>query len=62
MVMRTCKRRSCGLGMAWIDYRKAYDFASHTWLLKCMNLFGIAGNMVSLLKNCEYVENLRNIW
>ena len=51
MVMRPCKRRSCGLGMAWIDYRKAYDFAPHTWLLKYMNLFGIAGNRVSLLKN-----------
>ena len=51
MIMRNCKRRSCGLAMAWIDYRKAYDLVPHTWLLKCTNLFGIASNMVSLLKN-----------
>ena len=56
MVMRSCKRRLCGLGMAWIDYRKAYDLIPHTWLLKCMNMFGLASNMVSLL------ENSMNTW
>ena len=51
MIMRNFKRCSCGLAMVWIYYRKAYDLVTHTWLLKCMNLFGIASNMVSLLKN-----------
>ena len=56
MVMRSCKRRLCGLGMAWIDYRKAYDLIPHTWLLKCMNMFGATSNMISLL------ENSMNTW
>ena len=56
MVMRSCKRRLCGLGMAWIDYRKAYDLIPHAWLLKCMNMFGVASNMISLL------ENSMNTW
>ena len=50
MVMRSCKKRLCGLGMAWIDYR-AYDLIPHTWLLKCMNMFGVPSNMISLLEN-----------
>ena len=56
MVMRSCKRRLCGLGMARIDYRKTYDLIPHTWLLKCMNMFGIASKRVSLL------ENSMNTW
>ena len=56
MIMRNCKRRSCGLAMAGIDYRKAYDLVPHTWLLKCMNLLGTASNMVTLLKNSMNVS------
>ena len=56
MVLRSCKRHLCGLGMTWIDYRKAYDLIPHTWLLKCMNTFGVASNMISLL------ENSMNTW
>ena len=25
MVIRNCKRRKSGLGMAWLEYKKAYD-------------------------------------
>ena len=25
MIMKNCKRRQIGLGMAWVDYKKAYD-------------------------------------
>ena len=31
--------------MAWIDYRKAYDLVSHSWVNKCMQMFGIAENL-----------------
>ena len=30
MVLRNCKRRNTGLGMAWIDYQKAYDMIQHS--------------------------------
>ena len=29
MIIRNCKRRSCGLAMAWIDYRKAHELVPH---------------------------------
>ena len=30
IVLRNCRRRSCGLGMAWADYRKVYDLLPYT--------------------------------
>ena len=37
--------------MAWIDYKKAYDMVPHSWLKKCMNIFGVADNMQKVLTN-----------
>ena len=28
MMTRNCKRRLTGLGMAWVDYKKAYDMGT----------------------------------
>ena len=36
--------------MAWIDYKKAYDFLPHSWINECMEMFGIAENVRNLLK------------
>ena len=41
-VLKDCKVRKTSLGIAWIDYRKAFDMAPHSWILKCMSMFGIA--------------------
>ena len=43
-VLKDCKRRSTNLAMAWIDYRKAYDMIPHSWIEKCLEMFGIAEN------------------
>ena len=51
MILRNCKRRLTGLGMAWIDYKKAYDMVPHSWLKKCMMMFGVADNMQKVLVN-----------
>ena len=24
--------------MVWIDYRKAYDFVPHSWILECLDM------------------------
>ena len=37
--------------MAWIDYKKAYDMVPHSWIIKCLDLFGVAENIQSLLVN-----------
>ena len=51
MILRNCKRRLTGLGMPWIDYKKAYDTVSHCWLKKCTMMFGVADNMQKVLVN-----------
>ena len=42
--------------MAWIDYRKAFDMIPHSWILKCLRLFGAAENMV------HYIEKSMGQW
>ena len=37
--------------MAWIDYKKAYDMVPHSWTIECLDLFGVAENIKSLLLN-----------
>ena len=37
--------------MAWIDYKNAYDMVPHSWIMECLDLFGVAGNIKSLLVN-----------
>ena len=39
------------LVMAWIDYKKAYDMVPHLWIKECLDLFGVAENINSLLVN-----------
>ena len=49
MVLRDCKRRHTNLAMAWVDYRKAYDMVPHSWIVECMEIFGIAENVKEFL-------------
>ena len=37
--------------MDWIDYKKAYDMVPHLWIIECLDLFGVAENIKSLLVN-----------
>ena len=37
--------------MAWIDYKKAYNMAPHSWIKECLELFGVAENIKTLLVN-----------
>ena len=37
--------------MAWIDYAKAYNMVPHSWIIECLDLFGVAENIKSLLVN-----------
>ena len=52
-ILRDCRKRKTNLAMAWIDYRKAYDFVPHSWILECLNMFGIAENIKTLLKRAR---------
>ena len=50
-VSKDYKKRHTNLSMAWIDYKKAYDFVPHSWINECMELlFGIAENVRKFLE------------
>ena len=33
------------LGMAWVNYKKAYGMVSHSWLLYVVEMMGVADNV-----------------
>ena len=37
--------------MVWIGYKKAYDMFAHLWIIECLDLYGVAENIKSLLVN-----------
>ena len=39
------------LAMAWIDYEKAFDMVPHSWIIECLELFGIAENVRKFMWN-----------
>ena len=50
-VIKKVKSRNKNLAMAWIDYKKAYAMVPHLWIIECVDLFGVAENIKSLLAN-----------
>ena len=50
-VIKEFKSRNKNLAMAWIDYKKAYDMVPHSWIIECLDLFGVAENIKSLFVN-----------
>ena len=50
-IIKEVKSRNKNLAMAWIDYKKAYDMVPHLWIIECLDLFGVAENIKSLLVN-----------
>ena len=50
-VIREVKSRKKNLTIAWIDYKKAYDMVSHSWIKECLDLFGVAENIKTFLVN-----------
>ena len=50
IIPKDCRQRRTTLAMAWIDYRKTYDFVPHSWILECLDMLGIADNVRSFLE------------
>ena len=50
-VIKEVKSRNKNLAMAWIDYKKAYDMVPHSWIIECLDLFGLAENIKSVSVN-----------
>lgn len=39
------KSRKKNFAMAWINYDKAYNIVSHSWIPKALGMFGVAENI-----------------
>ena len=50
-VIKEVKSRNKNSAMAWIHYKKAYDMVLHSSIIECLDLFGAAENIKSLLVN-----------
>ena len=48
-VLKDCRNRKTNLAMAWIDYKKAYDMVSHSWIMECLDMIGAADTVKCLL-------------
>ena len=51
VVIREVKSRKKNLTMTWIDYKKVYAMIPHSWIQECLDLFGVAENVQTLLLN-----------
>ena len=49
-ILKDCRKRHTNLAMAWVDYKKAYDFVPHSWIKECMKMFGVAENVRKFLE------------
>ena len=50
MIIEDCKSKHRNLGMAWIDYRKAFDSVPHSYILKILDLFKISPVLINFLR------------
>lgn len=50
-VAQDCKTRLTNLCTAWIDYKKAYDSMSQTWILECLELYKINRTPRAFIRN-----------
>lgn len=48
-ILENCKNRATNMSMAWLDYQKAYDSVPHSWIKKCLKLYGISNNIKSFI-------------
>ena len=59
--VKEVKSRNKNLAMAWRDYKEACDMVPHSWIMHCLDLFGVAENtghappplLVGGVKNCR---------
>ena len=56
-ILKDCKKRHTNLAMAWVDYRKAYDLVPHSWIIECLEMFGI-----DLFINSDAILNRDALW
>ena len=49
-ILKDSRKRRTNLAMVSINYRKAYDYVPHSWVLECLDILCIADNVRSFLE------------
>ena len=49
-ILENCKKRKKNLSTAWIDYKKAFDSVSHSWILKCLQMYKIQPVLITFIE------------
>jgi hypothetical protein len=49
-IQRECKSRKKSLSTAWIDYQKAFDRVSHSWIIKSLEIIEINNKVIAFTK------------
>ena len=49
LLLQEVKRRKKNLAIGWVDYWKAYDMIYHSWVIKSLNIMGIAKYVVNFM-------------
>ena len=50
MILRDCRKIHTNLGMAWIDYKKAYNMVPHSWILQSLEHVQVSDNIRKFVK------------
>ena len=51
-ILENCKKRKKNLSTAWIDYKKAFDSVTHSWILKCLQMYKIHPVLMTFIEEC----------
>ena len=54
---RRAKRDEKNLAISWIDYKKAYDIILQSWIIECLKMYKISGEIIKFIDNT--MENWR---
>ena len=50
MILRDCRKRHTNRKIAWIDYKKVYDMAPHSWILESLEFVQVSDNILESVK------------
>ena len=49
-ILNESKKRRKNLAMAWIDYKKACDMVSQSWIINCFKMFKISDEVINFIE------------
>ena len=69
-ILNESKNRRINLAMAWIDYKKAYDMVSQSWIINCLKMYKISHETINFIKkswcqqesSCSIGSNFFYFW